>query len=110
MRPIKWTPEEIAWLSENYPIKSDHDCRIHLHISYEKLYQKVDELGLVKIKKRRVEEVNKTPNKKKVLWIDDGHKNRFCMECKTYLNGGICTRTGKPVGALWQKKCFRGEG
>lgn len=107
MRPREWTPEEIEWLKTNYPIKSDHICRMHLHISYERLYEKADELGLKKEIPRKVEEINKTPNKKKVVWIDETACGGYCQDCRDYVHGGLCSKTNRWVGALWQKKCFK---
>lgn len=106
MRPREWTPEEIEWLKENYPIKTDHSCRMHLHISYERLYEKAEELGLKKIVLKP--SAVKTSKDRKVLWIDENACGSYCQDCIRY-HKGKCEKTGKEVGALWQKKCFRGE-
>lgn len=111
MRKREWTSEEIEWLKENYPVKSDHVCRTHLHISYKRLWLKVEELGLIKAKPTEfeVEKKVQVKCKKRRLFEDDDSPKGYCQDCIRYAAGGRCAKKGKGVGALWQKKCFRGE-
>lgn len=111
MRQREWTSEEIEWLKENYPVKSDHVCRLHLHISYKRLWLKVEELGLKKVKPTDFEVEKKVHVKcrKRRLYEDEDSLKGYCLDCIHYIAGGKCKNSGKDVGALWQKKCFRGE-
>lgn len=107
----KWTAEELEWLKENYPTKSDHYCRTHLHTSYKMLWQTAEELGLVKVKPTDFEknkEVQVIKCSKKTAHYDEGARG-YCMDCPHYSKGAICSKTGKEIGALWQKKCYSGE-
>ena len=110
MKHREWTDEEIQWLKENYPTQSDHKCRTKLGISYKRLWMKAEELGLEKVKPSDFEaarQVQVTKASKKRYFYDEGAQG-YCQDCKLYLNA-ICGKTGKDVGALWQKKCFEGE-
>ena len=107
MREKIWTPEELEWLKENYPIKSDYDCRTYLHVSRYRLIHKVMEMGLKK--RRMTTQYTLVPTKKRLcVWLDEGSSG-FCRDCSKYVMGGICEKNGKEIGALWQKKCFKGE-
>ena len=108
MRQREWTPEEVEWLKENYPIKSDRFCRIQLHVCWIRLREKVKELGLQKAGEIKVRATTEKPAVKNPVWHDEGCE-RYCMECLRYHPGGGCQKTGKEVGALWQKKCFKGR-
>ena len=109
----EWSEEEIEWLKANYGTLSDCKCRLKLRISYKRLWEKAEELGLEKKKKRKTEmsttDLAKLPHRgKKRIHIDEGAE-KYCQDCKFYISGGTCKKTGKDVGGLWQKKCFRGE-
>lgn len=102
MRKREFTPEELDWLRENYPITTDYVCRTHLHICNERLLRLVAEMGLQKriiIKERK-------PRPKVYIYLDDKAPGGFCMDCNKYVPGGQCGRNGKEVGALWIKRCF----
>ena len=105
-RKREWSEEEMEWLKQNYATTTDHKLRTHLHMSQERLTRLAKEFGL---KKEKVEQRSGlfTPKKKtkKVLHQDE-ESTDFCMDCQKYCKGGICGKTGKEVGALWQKKCF----
>ena len=62
------------------------------------------ECGLTYEKKSNDSKIAKT--KERFLWKDEGTKEDRCMDCSHYAYGGLCSKTGKWVGALWQKKCF----
>lgn len=107
MRERIFSSEEIEWLKANYATKSDHACRTYLHISYERLWLIATELGL---EKKPIILPKTAPKKtKKVLYMDQSVSINFCIDCIRYREGGFCSKTGKPIGALWQKECFRGE-
>ena len=110
MMDKEFTPEQIEWLKENYPKISDHKCRLHLKISYKRLWMLAEQLGLQKEKPTELETEKKVPVKtqKKRLYEDENAKD-YCIDCTRYRYGGICEKTGKWVGALWMKKCFKGE-
>ena len=95
-------------MRENYPTKSDHDCRVYLKISPQRLVAKAKELGLAK--KRDTSTYSLIPIKRrKCIWFDEGSFGQYCMNCSAYVIGGTCDNNGKEVGALWQKRCFKGE-
>ena len=72
----------------------------------EDLYEKAEELGLKKIVLKP--SAVKTSKDRKVLWMDENACGSYCQDCIRY-HKGKCEKTGKEVGALWQKKCFRGR-
>lgn len=110
MKKCKWTLEEIQWLKENFATKTDHFCRNHLHVSYKRLWEKAEELGLKKEKPSDFEKDRQVQvkTKKKCLHEDENAQN-YCLTCTYYLHGGLCTKTQRWVGALWKKKCCNGE-
>jgi hypothetical protein len=108
MKPREWTPEEIKWLKENYPIQSDHNCRTHLHISTYRLRLMAKEMGLQKEVHNR-SNANPVKKKKKSSVCLDADAIGYCQDCVCYVPGGFCNETKKETGALWQKKCFRRE-
>ena len=95
-------------MKDNYPTKPNYVCREHLHICYERLRLLVNELGLQKEKSGKVKVKLYNRPKKKNQYEDEISKG-YCLNCLFYLNGGVCGKTGKEVGALWKKKCFNGE-
>ena len=48
----------------------------------------------------------KKPTKKTKHQWEDENVSGYCLDCCHYVKGGICSKSGKWVGALWQKKCF----
>lgn len=107
IRPRVWTPEEEQWLRDNYPTKSDISCRKYLHVSRHHMMLKVQELGLIK---KRNPQYSLIPVKKRqCVWLDENSSGGYCMNCTDYVSGGTCCNGGKEVGALWQKRCFKGE-
>lgn len=100
-----FTDEDRDWLKDNYPHLSNTSCLKKLKCGFESLKKLIAECGL--------EYHNQTnPNTKfiakkenKFVWSDKDATER-CMDCKRYMQGGICSKTGKDVGALWQKRCF----
>lgn len=98
------TPEDIEWLKENYPKLSDKKCLSHLHISTYRLWELAEKFGLKKDKPRK-----KNVDKPKKEQNIDGSLFNYCIDCTLYRYGGICQKSGKWVGALWQKECFTGE-
>jgi len=108
MRDRVFTQGEIEWLTENYPIKSNYFCRTYLHISNTRLLNKAKELGLEKVKGKH-SEVRKPKPKKSPYYKDTDAPGGYCMDCRRYCKL-TCKKTGREVGALWQKKCFKGRG
>lgn len=106
----KLTPEQIAWLKENYAKTSDNRCRNVLGITFKRLWALADEFGLVKDKPTDFEILRQEQIKprNKTLHLEDTSQG-YCLDCEKYIKGGICGKSGKWVGALWQKKCFIGE-
>ena len=109
MRQREWTQDELDWLTNNYPNKTDYFCRTYLHISHERLQSMVEKLGLEKTKGKHSREERKPKPQKPPYYRDVDAPGGYCMDCSKYCNI-TCGRTGRTVGALWQKKCFRGEG
>lgn len=107
MRHRNWTKGELEWLTENYSIKTNYHCRTFLHISNTRLLHKAKELGLEKEKGKH--QVERKPQPQKPPYYKDADApGGYCMDCCRYYNL-ICEKTGKEVGALWQKKCFKGR-
>ena len=101
MKRVEITDEHREWLKENYAHLSNKQCRKHIGCGYDRLKKLVAELGL----QWRTEIKSKGVKVKKCLsdQILDGN---YCQDCKRYIANGICGKTGKDIGALWQKKCF----
>lgn len=110
MKIREWTSEDIQWLKDNYATKSDHACKTHFKTTFQQLWLKVDELGLKKDKPSDFELLRLLYRRgdKKMLHKDQEGKG-YCLDCPRYRVGGFCSKTGKEVGALWQKKCYQGE-
>jgi hypothetical protein len=108
-RKREWSEEEMEWLKENYPYMTDYKLRTHLHMSQERLIKLAKEFGWQKVNHPANVGLF-TPKKKtkKVLHQEEDSQG-YCMDCSFYRPGGLCKKTGKDVGALWMKKCFRGE-
>jgi hypothetical protein len=110
MRHRSWTKGELEWLTENYPVKTNYFCRTFLHISNTRLLNKVKEMGLEKAKGAKPDVIVRKPQPQKPkIYLDADAPGGYCMDCTRYSNG-VCRKKGKDVGALWQKKCFKGEG
>lgn len=101
----EFTGEDREWLKENYPHLTNTACMKYLKCGRQPLKNLVAECGL--------EYHKSNPNTKFIAkkemrfpWMDAGAEGKRCMDCKWYVAGGTCSKTGKDVGALWQKKCF----
>lgn len=105
---IELTPRDMRWLEEQYPILPDSEIRKHLRIGNYRLAKIVKDNGWVKIRHTRSKAIFHNPKPKKVLWLDEEAPGGRCIDCRNYVKG-CCIKTGKDVGALWQKKCFKGE-
>ena len=100
MRAVVFTDEHRKWLKENYAHLSNRQCRLHIGCGYERLKELVLELGLTwKSDDRAIQQ-------KRSRYNDAEACGRYCMDCEKYRKDGICGKTGKDIGALWQKKCF----
>lgn len=99
-----FTGEDRDWLKENYPHLSNTACQRHLKCAIESLKKLVAECGLT-YKGANTNVVVK--KEKNPIWQDAGTKGCVCLDCDNYVHGGLCSKTGKWVGALWQKKCFK---
>ena len=99
----------MEWLKQNYATTTDHKLRTHLHMSQERLTRLAKEFGLKKemVDPDRVGLFTTKKKKTKKVLHQDEESTDFCMDCQKYVKGGICGKTGKEVGALWQKKCFK---
>lgn len=111
MKIVQITPEQIEWLKENYPITTDHNCRLYLHIGYKRLWMLVEQYGLKKrdLTEKEKEERSILKLQKNVAWCDINNKGGYCIDCVNYRTDGICWKMKKPIGALWKKKCFKRE-
>ena len=101
-----FTDEDRDWLKENYPHLSNNTCIKHLKCGYESLKRLLAECGLKHRNQTHINTRFKAKKEKKFLWLDVGAEGERCMDCKSYVKGGTCFKTGKDIGALWQKKCF----
>lgn len=97
-----FTEEDRQWLKDNYPLLSNKKCQKHFDCGYEVLKKLVAECGMVY---RNLSHDNTKP-KAKHAWYDDEVCKGYCMDCKHYVQSCKCSKTGKEIGALWQKKCF----
>lgn len=92
------------WLRENYPLLTAKECAKELMVSPSKIKVWARELGLRKNKaamgKDRKEPIVIARPK---FTGDIG----YCRECKHYVLGGHCGKTGKETGALNEKQCFK---
>jgi len=103
MQPRIFTDEDRRWLIENYPHLSNREARVHLECGFDKLKQLVKECGL---EYKEFVPAAKPKVKVKSQWRDEDACGGYCMDCENYRAGGECRKTGRSVGALWQKKCF----
>lgn len=97
-----FTGEDRDWLKENYPHLSNKKCLLHFKCGYESLKKLVQDCGLIW---KNTNNQKKPTKKPKDQWEDEGVSG-YCLDCCHYVKGGICSKSGKWVGALWQKKCF----
>ena len=102
------TPSEVEWLKEHFPTHTNNFCRRHLGIGYDRFLKIIQELKLERPKGTHGNLVDLIVYKKKKVHIDEEAKG-YCLDCLNYREGGICIKSGKWVGALWEKKCFKGK-
>lgn len=100
-----FTGEDREWLIENYPHLSNTACVRTLKCGFKSLRKLVAECGLEYHNQTKPNTKFIAKKEKTFLWKDKDATER-CMDCEWYMQGGTCTKTGKAVGALWQKRCF----
>lgn len=100
-----FTGEDRKWLMENYSHLSNTACIKALKCGYKSLRKLVAECGLEYHNQTNPNTKFIAQKEKKFVWQDRDATGR-CMDCKRYVPGGICSKTGRDVGALWQKTCF----
>lgn len=100
-----FTGEDRKWLMENYSHLSNTACINALKCGYKSLQKLVAECGLEYHTKKKPKTHFIAKKDRTFLWMDKDARER-CMDCKSYVRGGICSNGGKVVGALWQKRCF----
>jgi hypothetical protein len=106
MRPRReFNDEDRKWIIENYPHLTNREAREHLQCGYDKLKAWVIACGY-EYKGARLPDKSKQVVKVKSQWRDEDACGGYCMECVHYKTGGECRKTGRSVGALWQKRCF----
>lgn len=101
MKAAVITDEHREWLKANYAHLSNRECRKHIGCGFARLREEVERCGL----KWKSDVV--AIQQKKSRHTDEGIIGNYCMDCSRYRVNGICGKTGKDVGALWQKKCFQ---
>jgi hypothetical protein len=107
----EFVPKDIEWLKENYSSLKNIECCNHLKCSYSMLRKLVESIGMQYNSPRRKDGkvVIYKPKEKVPIYQDKDATGGFCQDCSFYQPGGFCKKTKKDVGALWQKKCFKGE-
>lgn len=105
----EFTEEDRDWLIANYPHHTNRACLEHLKVGYKKLKEWIAACGL----EYRHQTHENTKVKLKNRWKEEPDKEtmigNYCIDCSNYVKGGTCSRNGKTIGALWQKKCFKRE-
>jgi hypothetical protein len=101
-----FTGEDREWIKENYPHLTNTACVKALKCSYNSLKRLVKDCGLDYKCQSNTNTKFIAKKAMRFVWLDAGAKGERCMDCKRYVRGGICSRTGRDVGALWQKNCF----
>lgn len=101
-----FTEEDRKWLVKFYPLQTAKQCMHHFHCTREKLRELVEDCGMKYRGHKNEKKVKKTPVKPRNKWQDEG-ATRFCIDCRHYNPNGICGKSMKEVGALWQRKCFK---
>lgn len=101
-----FTDEDREWLIENYPHLSNTACIKALKCGKQSLQKLVAECGLEYHNQTKPNTKFIAQKEKKFVWKDKDATER-CMDCKRYVQGGTCSKTGRDVGALWQKTCFK---
>lgn len=104
-RKKEFTAEQIEWFKANYEIAPINESRRYMKVGYDRIAELAEELGL-KVKERKPLSTIKKKEKPKIYYDADAPGN-YCIDCKYYRSEGICLKTGKEIGALWQKKCFK---
>lgn len=97
----KYTEEQLEWFRKNYPTQTYKYIRLTLHMGIDTIKRLAKEMNLVK-----VEEEKAAPPPKPKYFYDEGCIC-FCQDCLYYVANGRCEKSGKEIGALWQKKCFK---
>ena len=104
MNVRSFTDEDKKWLIANYPHLTKKKCMSHLKCGRVAIDKLMQECG---IEPRLYTERQPQPQKEVTfIWTDKGCV-RYCMDCREYRKDGICQKTGKTIGALWQKRCFK---
>ena len=105
MSSREFTDEDRQWITENYPHLSNAKCLEHLKCGYRAFKRLVEECNL---SYRDANKYKKKSNEAsaKSKWQDNACE-RYCIDCSFYFREGRCAKTGKGVGALWQKECFK---
>lgn len=98
-KKVEITTEHREWLKANYAQLSNRKCREHIGCGYERLKEVLLELGMTF--KSDIPSV-----RQKAQRCHDQEAGNYCMDCEYYKTGGECRKTGRSIGALWQKQCF----
>jgi hypothetical protein len=66
------------------------------------------DMGLVKVDPRKTKVA--APSTKPQIWYDADAPGGYCQDCVHYLPDAVlCAKGVKDIGALWVKKCYKGE-
>lgn len=101
-----FTEADRQWLKENWGTHTKKYCRDVLRCSYDAFNALICELGLPPKLVKKAEDAKKA---KSPEWMDANSKGGYCIDCENCVKGEWCSKYSKPVGALWMKKCFKGE-
>ena len=106
MRVTKTTlsESEQAYLIENTGKHKQTDLAKWLEVSVATVAKYQRQLGL---RKDRAPIKRSKFRVKKVAPIMQGAG--YCLDCINYREGGLCRRSGKSVGALHKKECFKAK-
>lgn len=97
-----------SWLTNNYGKVTSKECAARLGVSERTICRWAKEFGLTN---DRVSKITSKPSKKVVKVVevtpDIEAEKGYCVDCKHYVLGGECEKTGKLTGALNEKPCFK---
>ena len=106
-RKKEFTAEQIEWFKENFPTGNINVVRAKMGVTIGRLYELAEEWGVERKKERKGKYL--PAGHKRLLYFDPDAPGNYCINCDRYIPGGVCRKTGKEVGGLWQKRCFTGE-
>ena len=106
-RKKTFTPEQIEWFKANWYETNINVVRAKMGVTIGRLYELAEEWGVERKKERKGKYL--PAGHKRLLYFDPDAPGNYCINCDCYIPGGVCRKTGKEVGGLWQKRCFTGE-